>query len=495
MVNNSPIVEMRDIHKVYPDGTVALRGVDVDVYEGEVLGLLGENGAGKTTLMKILSGLLRPTKGIIKVRGKEVKFKSPRDAFRYGIGMVHQKFELIPQFTVLENIVLGLEPRGKYLSINWEEARRKVEEIMRVTKFRVDLDAKVGNLPVGARQMVEIIKVLYRNVKILILDEPTSALTPVEVKPFFDVLRRLRREARVTIIFITHKIREALELTDRIVVLRKGLVEGVVKTEEATPELLARMMVRIEAKPLTKPPYRPGEEALIVKDLHVLNDEGIEVVRGASFKVRRGEIYAIVGVEGNGQKELIEAIVGLRKPIKGEVIIRGKGRLLAYIPPDRTNEGLILDMNVADNSILGIQGLFTVGKYVIKYNKVFKHAKELIRKYSIVAPGPRALAKYLSGGNQQKLVLARELSKRPDIVVVANPTMGLDIASTRFVRKLLLDLRSEGKAVLLVTADVDEALEISDRIGVIYEGRIVGEDFTGRMTEEKLGLLMGGVLK
>ncbi len=494
-MNKEPIVEMRGIHKVYPDGTVALRGVDLEVYEGEILGLLGENGAGKTTLMKILSGLLRPTKGTIRVWGKEVRFKSPRDALRCGIGMVHQKFELIPQFTVLENIVLGLEPRGKYLSIDWGRARRKVEELMRVTRFKVDLNAKVGNLPVGARQMVEIIKVLYRDVKILILDEPTSALTPVEVKPFFDVLRRLRSEAGVTIIFITHKIREALELTDRIVVLRRGLVEGVVKTEEATPELLARMMVRIEAKPLTKPPSRPGEEVLIVKDLHVLNDEGVEVVRGASFKVRRGEIYAIVGVEGNGQKELVEAIVGLRKPVKGEVIIKGRGKLLAYVPPDRTNEGLILDMNVADNSILGIQELFTVGKYVIKYDNVFRHAKELIRKYSIVAPGPRALAKYLSGGNQQKLVLARELSKRPDIVVVANPTMGLDIASTRFVRKLLIDLRSEGKAVLLVTADVDEALEIGDRIGVIYEGRIVGEDLAERMTEERLGLLMGGVLK
>ncbi len=495
MGGGKPIVEMRGIHKIYPDGTIALRGVDLTVYEGEILGLLGENGAGKTTLMKILSGLLKPTRGVIRVFGEEVEFNSPRDAIEKGIGMVHQKFELIPEFTVLENIILGSEPRRGRFSIDWSEARSRVEDLMKLTRFRVDLEAKISSLPVGARQMVEIIKVLYRRVKVLILDEPTSALTPIEVKPFFNVLRRLRSEGGVTIIFITHKIREALELTDRIVVLRKGLVEGVVETRNATPELLARMMVKAEAKPLEKPPYNPGEDALVVRNLRVMSDRGVEAVRGVSFRVKKGEIYCIVGVEGNGQRELVEAVAGVRKPVSGEIVFKTKGRMLAYIPPDRTSEGLILDMTVADNSILGIQEMFTIAGGVIDYGRVYRHALNLIKKYSIVAPGVKALAKHLSGGNQQKLVLARELSKKPDLIVAANPTMGLDIASTRFVRNLLVKLRSEGKAILLVTADVDEALEISDRIAVMYEGRIIGEGYTGEMSEEKLGLLMGGVLK
>ncbi len=488
------LVEMVGIHKVYPDGTVALRGVDLEVYEGEILGLLGENGAGKTTLMKILSGLLKPTRGTIRIGGREVRFRSPKDALNYGIGMVYQHFTLIPQFTVLENIVLGSEPRAKALKVDWPQAEEKVREIMRVTGFKVDLHAKVASLPVGVKQMVEILKVLYRNVKLLILDEPTSALTPVEVRPFFRVLKKLK-EGGVTIIFITHKIREALEITDRIVVLRKGLVEGVVKTSEATPQLLARMMVKVETKPIVKPKVSLGEEALVVEDLWVRGDDGRYIVKGASFRVRKGEIYSIVGVEGNGQRELVEAVVGLRPYERGRVVIKGAGKLLAYIPPDRTTEGLVLEMRVYENSILGIHKLFTFGKLAINTRRVLAHASELVRKYSIVAPSVRAPAKYLSGGNQQKLVIARELSKGSDLLVVANPTRGLDIASTNYVRRLLVDLRSRGKAILLVTADVDEALEVSDRIGVIYEGKIVGEDLAENFTEERLGLLMGGALK
>ncbi len=488
------LVEMRGIHKVYPDGTVALRGVDLEVLEGEILGLLGENGAGKTTLMKILSGLLRPTRGVIRISGRKVVFRSPKDALRMGIGMVHQNFMLVPEFTVLENIVLGSEPRRGALGVDWGEAEKRVREIMRITGFNVDLHTRVSSLPVGARQMVEILKVLYRKVKLLILDEPTAALTPVEVKPFFNLLRRLR-DSGVTIIFITHKIREALELTDRIVVLRRGVVEGVVRTSEATPQLLARMMVRVEAKPIVKPSVSPGEEALVVRDLWVRDDEGRHVVRGASFAVRRGEVYGIVGVEGNGQRELVEAIVGLRPREKGEVLYRGGGKILAYVPPDRTTEGLILEMRVCENSILGIHRLFTVKKLVLDGKRMIRHAKNLVEKYSIVTPSLHAQAKCLSGGNQQKLVIARELSKGSDLIVVSNPTRGLDIASTSFVRKLLVDLRTRGKAVLLVTADVDEALEVSDRIGVIYEGRIVGEDRAENLSEEKLGMLMGGVLE
>ncbi len=493
--NEVPLVEMRNIHKIYPDGTVALRGVDLKVYEGESLGLLGENGAGKTTLMKILSGLLKPTKGEIFIRGKKVSFKSPRDALNAGIGMVHQKFELIPEFTVLENIILGEEPRKGLFDIDWDTARKRVEEILNITRFKIDLHSRISDLPVGARQMVEIIKALYRKVKLLILDEPTSALTPLEIKPFFNVIKKLREEAGVTVIFITHKINEALEITDRIVVMRKGKIVGEVLTKDASPSILAKMMVKVETKPIKKPKIKPGEEILIVKNLYVLNDQGLEAVKGLNLTVRRGEIYGIVGVEGNGQRELIEAIVGLRQPIKGEIIIRGGSRLIAYVPPDRTNEGLILNMSVIDNSILGIHKLFTKKSIVLDYNRIIEHTNRLIKEYRIVVPNIRAPARYLSGGNQQKLVIARELSKKPDLVVVANPTMGLDVASARYVRNLLVSLRNEGKAVLLVTADVDEALEISDRIGVIYEGKIVGEDLAENMTEEKLGLLMGGVIR
>ena len=489
-----PFIEMRGIHKVYPDGTVALRGVDLEVYEGEILGLLGENGAGKTTLMKILSGMLRPTRGVIRVQGREVRFRSPRDALELGIGMVHQHFTLVPRFTVLENIVLGAEPRRRRLEVDWGAARRRVEELLRATGFRVDLDAEAGSLPVGARQMVEILKVLYRGVRLLILDEPTSALTPVEVKPFFNMLRRLR-ERGVTIIFITHKIREALEVTDRIVVLRRGLVEGVVRTSEATPQLLARMMVRIETRPIEKPMVEPGEVLLVVEDLWVRGDDGRFAVKGASLRVRRGEIYAVVGVEGNGQRELVEAIVGLRRIERGRVVIRGVRRAVAYVPPDRTTEGLVLDMRLDENSVLGMHRIFTLRLGVLDKRRIAEHARALVRRYSIVAPGIAVPARYLSGGNQQKLVIARELSKGSDLLVVANPTRGLDIASTAFVRRLLVELRSSGKAILLVTADVDEALEVGDKIGVIYDGRIVGEDRAENFDEERLGLLMGGAVE
>ncbi|PUA31479.1 MAG: ABC transporter ATP-binding protein [Zestosphaera tikiterensis] len=486
--------EMVNIHKIYPDGTVALRGVNLDIYEGEMLGLLGENGAGKTTLMKILSGLLKPTRGVIRIKGKEVKFRSPKDALSYGIGMVHQHFTLVPQFTVLENIVLGSEPKVNKLMIDWSRAEEEVKELMKLTGFKVDLNAKVASLPVGMKQMAEILKVLYRNIRLLILDEPTSALTPIEVKSFFNVLRKLR-EGGVTIVFITHKIKEALEITDRIVVLRKGLVEGVISTTEATPQLLARMMVKVETKPIIKPEVSPSREVLVVEDLWVRGDDGRYVVKGASFCVREGEIYGILGVEGNGQKELVEAIIGLRRYDRGRVLVRSNSRLLAYVPPDRTTEGLVLEMPVCENSILGIHKMFTFGKLAINTRKVVVHANELVSKYSIATPNIRTPAKYLSGGNQQRLVIARELSKGSDLLIVVNPTRGLDIASTNYVRKLLVDLRSNGKAILLVTADVDEALEISDRLGVIYNGRITGEDLAMNFTEERLGLLMGGALR
>lgn len=485
-----PIVEMKNIVKVYPDGTVALRGVSLTVMKGEILGLLGENGAGKTTLMKILSGLIQPTRGEIYVKGRRVNFKSPRDALNYGIGMVHQHFTLIPEFSILENVILGFEKR-KFLSIDWKEVSKKVQELARELGLNVDLRTPVAKLPVGIRQKVEILKMLYRGVDILILDEPTSVLTPLEVKSLFKMLRKFKEQGK-TIIFITHKIREALTITDRIVVLRKGLVEGEVITSKTTPSELARMMVKIAVTPISKPPYNPGEPALIVKDLWVRGDLGLYTVKGINFKVHYGEIYGIVGVEGNGQKELVEALVGLRPIERGKVI--AKSKTITYIPADRTIEGLILDMPVYENTILGIHGMFKKWKTIfMDYRKVINHTNQLIKKYDIVVTDIKLPVKLLSGGNQQRVVIARELSKKADIIVAVHPTRGLDIAATRYVRKLLVDLRNQGKAVLLVTADIDEALEICDRIGVIYEGKIIGEDMACNFNEERLGLLMGGV--
>ncbi len=485
-----PIVEMKNIVKIYPDGTVALRGVDLKVDEGEIVGLLGENGAGKTTLMKILSGLIPPTKGEIKVKGKKVQFKSPKDALALGIGMVHQHFTLIPQFSIVENVILGYE-RKRFLSIDWDKAVKDVQELAKELGINVDVKTPIALLPVGVRQKVEILKMLYRGVDILILDEPTSVLTPIEVKSLFQILRKFKEEGK-TIIFITHKIKEALAITDRIVVLRKGLVEGEVETSKATPSMLARMMVKITATPITKPPYKPGEPALIVKNLWVKGDLGLYAVKDLSFKVHYGEIYGIVGVEGNGQKELIEALIGLRPIEKGEIVV--KSQTLTYIPADRSVEGLVPDMSVCDNSVLGLHRLFRKGKTILMdYDRVVKHTKQLVKKYDIVVTDIKLPVKLLSGGNQQKVIIARELSKKSDIILAAHPTRGLDIAATNFVRKLLVDLRNQGKAILLITADIDEALEICDRIGVIYEGTIIGEDLAERFTEERLGLLMGGV--
>jgi simple sugar transport system ATP-binding protein len=487
-----PFVEMVNIHKVYPDGTIALRGVDLEIYEGEILGLLGENGAGKTTLMKILSGLLKPTKGVIKIHGDIVEFKSPKDALRYGIGMVHQHFTLIPNLTVLENIVLGYEPKVKGLFIDMSKAVERLKKLMELTGFKLDPYVQVSSLPVGFKQMVEILKTLYKDVKLLILDEPTSSLTPIEVKQFFNALRKLK-EHGVTVVFITHKIKEVLEITDRIVVLRKGRVEGVVKTIEANPPLLAKMMIKLESKPLLKTKHAPGSDILIVEDLWVRGDDNRYAVKGVSFKVREGEIYGIIGVEGSGQKELVEAIVGLRPYERGRIIINSKDKLLAYIPPDRTIEGLVLEMRVYENSELGIHRFFTSKASIIDMKRVIEHCKKLIEEYSIIVPDIKAQTRFLSGGNQQKLVVARELSKGSKLIIAVNPTRGLDIEATNSVRRLLLELRENNKAVLLVTSDIDEALEVCDRVGVIFEGKLIGEELAEALTEEKLGLLMGGV--
>lgn len=499
-------IEMKGMVKIYPGGTVALKGVDFAIKEGEIHGLLGENGAGKTTLVEILYGMRRPTAGKIFVRGKEVDIKSPRDAMALGIGMVHQHFTLIPVFTALQNIVLGDEPAKSMGILDIERARNKIEELMEETGLKVDLDTPVENLSTGEKQRIEILKMLYRNADILILDEPTAVLTPLEVKELFEFLKRMR-EANKTIVFITHKLREVKAITDVVTVLRRGGVVGKVNTSEVSMEELARMMVGREVLfRLEKKPKEPGEPQLILEDIWVLDDRGDYAVKGISLEVKSGEIFGIAGVEGNGQTELVEAIAGLRKVSKGKVILAGRDVTnadphtlyelgLGHIPEDRHRRGIILEFTLAENSILGLQRKvpFANNMGILEEEKILDWARELIKKFTVDAPHPKIPASSLSGGNQQKLIVGRELMKDPKVVVAAQPTRGLDVAATEYIRETLLKMRDEGRAVLLVSADLDEVLMLSDRIGVIYEGELMGVARPEDLTIEEIGLMMGGV--
>jgi len=502
--NNNIAVYMKNIVKVYPDGTVALRGVDFEVKSGEIHGLLGENGAGKTTLMNILSGYLRPTSGEVYIFGKKVDIKSTRDAINLGIGMVHQHFTLIDTFTALENIIMGMEPRKSGIFIDFDAAEEKVKKLMKEVGLEVPLDVPIEYLSVGARQRVEILKALYRGAKILILDEPTAVLTPLEVKELFKLLKKLS-ESGQSIIFISHKLKEVLELTDRITVLRKGVKIGTVKTKDATPVKLARMMVgRDVIFQLEKREAKVGEPILKVQDLWVKNDLGLDAVKGLTFEVKRGEILGIAGVEGNGQSELVEAITGLRKVEKGKIFLedvditnmspREVFKLgVAHIPEDRHRWGLILDFFVYENMILGKHRFrpFINGAF-LNYDFIYDYSEELVKTFDILLPNIHSMTKSLSGGNQQKVIVARELSKNPKLIVAAQPTRGLDVGSTEYIRRKLLEYRDKGVAILLVSADLDEILQLSDRVAVMYEGKFMGIYPPNVLDEEKLGLLMGG---
>lgn len=529
------VLRVLSLRKVYPDGTVALRGVDLDIRTGEVLGLLGENGAGKTTLTKILSGLLPPTSGQICLGKGAVRFRSPRDALRFGIGMVHQHFALVDTFTALENVALGEAGWGK-----WGEAHlhRELAKLIAETGLRVPLEVPMEELTMGERQRVEILKVLMRNVNVLILDEPTSVLTPGETDELFGFLRRLSDQGKA-VVFITHKLKEVLSVTDRIVVLRQGRVVGEVPTPSEASEL-ARMMVgatvhlgaggpelsvqvgerrtepesRVgtkDTRPRRKMPALLGpsdsqtlEPSLSVEGLKVRGDTGALAVRDLSFSVYPGEIFGVAGVEGNGQAELVEAIAGLRRTEAGQVRLLGQDvtgrpptvlyRLgLAHIPEDRCSWGLCMPLSVAENSILGIQRTaeFCGPLLILRSRRIHDHAKELIERFQIQA-APNAKAKTLSGGNQQRLIVGRELSKDPQVVVAAQPTRGLDIRAAQFIRDLLVKMRDEGRAILLSSADLDEVLELSDRVAFMYEGRFQGVFRPAELSPDEIGLLMGG---
>jgi general nucleoside transport system ATP-binding protein len=496
------MVTMRGIRKQFP-GVTALDGVDFEANRGEVMGLLGENGAGKSTLMNVLYGMYRMDAGEISVEGKPVKISNSADAIRLGLGMVHQAFTLVSNLTVMDNIILGSEP-SKAGFIDDRAAHEKVQALMERAGLPIDLDAIIEDLPTGFKQRAEILKALYRGAKVLILDEPTAVLTPLETQELFKSVRRLTATG-ATVIFITHKLKEVIELTNRIVVMRRGKVVGTVDTKDATFDSLATMMVgRGVERRFDLGPYEPGEVILEVKGLSVQSQTKTKAVDGCSFRVRKGEIVGLAGVEGNGQSELVEAIMGTRRPTAGSIVIKGiqANRLpprkilelsVAHVPEDRALKGLVLEFSVAENSILGsAKSPQFSSKGLISSRKVREFAKKIVSAFNVATPGVDVKAKNLSGGNQQKVIVGRELSGNPHLLLAHQPTRGLDVASTKYIQSLLVASRNEGRGVLLISADFDEILDLSDRILVMYEGKIIGEMNRGAGIEE-LGKLLGGV--
>ncbi|AMM54463.1 ABC transporter ATP-binding protein [Pyrococcus kukulkanii] len=493
-------VEMRDIVKVYPDGVVALKGVNLLVEQGEIHGLLGENGAGKSTLMRILYGEIKPTRGTIRIFGEEVNFSGPWDAIRKGIAMVYQHFTLVPTFTVLENLYLAMLSLNPKVTI--DEVEKMAKEKMKELNFEVPLNEVVEELPVGVQQRVEILKALLSNAKILILDEPTSVLTPIETEDLFRTLRKLK-ESGITVIFITHKLREVKEITDRVTVLRRGEVVGVAETAKVSERDLARMMVQRDVvMEITKKPPTPGEVLLKVEDLWVKDDRGLDAVKGVSLEVRAGEIVGIAGVQGNGQRELAEALAGIRVAEKGKITLLGEDITnlpaderyklgLAYVPDSR-KVGLVYDMNIVENVVLTNLDRVTSTRRIL-WRKASELAGRIVKEFEVLVPSLNTPVKHLSGGNQQKIMVGREIIREPKVFIVSEPTQGLDVGATEFIRKTILKLRDEGKAILLISTDLDEILQLSDKIAVIYEGRIMAFDKSEEFTLEKLGLLMGGV--
>jgi general nucleoside transport system ATP-binding protein len=497
----APLLELKGITKRFP-GVVANDGVDFELARGEVHALLGENGAGKSTLMNILYGLYHPDEGEMRLGGKPITISSPREAIDHGIGMVHQHFMLIPVMTVAENIVLAMEPRkGPFLDIDGAEER--VREISERFGLAVRPDARIESISVGVQQRVEILKALYRGAEILILDEPTAVLTPQEADELFEIIRSLQGEGK-SIIFITHKLGEVLQIADRITVLRRGKTIETVPRKGATEEGLARLMVGREVLlRVDKKPAEPGKSALRVDNLAVFDERGLEAVRGVSFDVKAGEIVGVAGVDGNGQTELVEALAGLRKVANGRIDVAGEDVTgsgcrecldagLGHIPEDRQRRGLILDFSLAENLALHNYRLEPDSKWGWLYPKrLVARAKGLLSEFDVRGGGPQTHASSLSGGNQQKVVVAREVSRNPSVLVAAQPTRGLDVGAIEFVHRRLVQERDEGRAILLVSFELDEILSLSDRILVIYEGRIVGE-YGPDVSEEELGIAMLG---
>ncbi len=510
--SNPFAVEMRNITKTWP-GVVANDHVNLEVRKGEIHALVGENGAGKSTLMNILYGLIHPDSGEIYINGQLAHIAGPRDAIRLKIGMVHQHFMLIPPLTVAENIVLGHEPGNVASIYDVKNARATILDLSKQYGLPIDPDVRIEKLSVGLQQRVEILKILYRAADILIMDEPTGVLTPQETSELFGVLRGLVQQGK-TIIFITHKLREVLALTDTITVLRRGKNAGELITSQTNQAEIARLMVGREVLlRVDKTPAHPGPVVLHVEDLYARDDRDLEVLHGVSFDVRSGEILGIAGVEGNGQSELVEALTGMRKITSGKISITQvkDGRAgetqditvmnareerlagLAHIPEDRRGSGLVLADSIEDNTILGRQRWpqFSWNGLVLLLRSIANWAKKLVTEFDVRTTSIKAPVRSLSGGNQQKVIIAREFAADPLALIASQPTRGVDIGAIEFIHRRIIEQRDAGKAVLLISAELDEIRSLSDRIAVMYEGKIV-DVVTPEATEEQLGILMTG---
>lgn len=500
------IIEMLNITKDFP-GIRANDDVTLQVEKGAIHALLGENGAGKSTLMSILFGLYQPESGRIMVRGQEVKVNDPNVANELGIGMVHQHFKLVHNFTVTENIILGLEPR-RGLAVDIDSASKKVEELSKLYGLAVDPHAKIEDISVGMQQRVEILKMLYRDAEILIFDEPTAVLTPQEIRELIAIMRRLVEEGK-TILLITHKLKEIKEVADRCTVLRRGKLIGTVEVKDASEATMAEMMVGREVSfSVDKAEAKPGETVLEIKELCVKNAKGVLGVKNLSLELKRGEILGLCGIDGNGQTELIQALTGLMKIESGSVLVRGEDvtnlpvrqrldRGLGHIPEDRHRHGLVLDFRLDENMVLHTYGKPPFARYgVLDFEAIRKNAERLIEEFDVRAgKGPATAARSMSGGNQQKAILAREIDRSPEAFIIAQPTRGLDVGAIEYIHKRIVAERDKGKAILLVSLELDEILDVSDRIAVIYGGEIVGVVDAKETDENELGLMMSGSLR
>jgi ABC-type uncharacterized transport system ATPase subunit len=496
------LLEMIDITKRF-GSVLANDRVNLQVRQGEIHAIVGENGAGKSTLMKVLYGLSRPDSGTIRLRSREVKIADPGVAIQLGIGMVHQHFMLIPQLTVAANLVLGMEPHGRLGTYDRRGAQQATRELAQALGFQITPQDLVGDLSVGARQRLEIMKVLYRGAELVVLDEPTAVLTPQEIGELFKTMRKLRENGK-TIIFITHKLSEVMELTHRVSVMRHGRVVGVMETDQVTPDQLAEMMVgRPVLGQVDKDPFQPGPVVLEVRDLHAVDARGAPRLRGVDFSLRAGEILGIAGVEGNGQTELVEVLNGLHQATAGQVFLEGRRVLgesprqireesVAHIPEDRQNRGLLLDFSLSENAVLGLQHRTEFSRGWLRKRAIREHAEELVKQFDIRTPDVQIAVRSLSGGNQQKLIAAREVQQNPRLLIAAQPTRGVDVGSVEFIHQQLANLRSRGKAILLVSADLEEILGLSDTIAVMFRGKIVGQFQADQVDERTLGLLMMG---
>ncbi len=503
----SPILELKDINKSF--GHVqANKNINLKVNKGTIHGIIGENGAGKSTLMSIVFGLYQADSGTININGKEVKLKSPRDSILSGIGMVHQHFMLVENFSVLENIILGFEGElvfGK----NLEKAKKDLKNLCETYKLNIDLESTISDLSVGFRQRVEILKSLYRGAEIFILDEPTGVLTPQEVDELFKILRSLKEEGK-TIVLITHKLNEIMDLTSEVSVMRQGEMVGHTKTENTNKEKLAEMMVgRSVLLRINKANTERGDVIFKVENLTVKDDLDVTRVKSVNLEIHEGEILGLAGVTGNGQTELLEALSGIRKVESGEIYLNGqkisdnnslldprelKKKGLAHVPEDRQRMGLITDFKAYENLIFGYHDQEPYSKSsIMKENSILEFSKRVMEEYDVRPRSPQLITSNFSGGNQQKIILSRELNENPKVLLVGQPTRGVDIGAIEFIHQRLIDMRDKGAAILLVSVELEEVLSLSDRIVVMFDGNIVGERVNKDVTDRELGLLMAGV--